>query len=71
MILSVEHSELKSVRDSLKEKLRYIPIASYLEYCVRSALGHVEMAILDMRNYENQINFVENRKDPTVNIVAK
>lgn len=71
MILSVEHSELKCVRHSLKEKLRYISTGSYLEYCIRCALGHVEMALIDMKNYENQINFVENRKNTTNNIVDK
>lgn len=62
MILSIEHSELVAISISLREKLHYLPTASYLEYIIRSAKGHVDMAIDDMKRYENQINIVEKSK---------
>jgi hypothetical protein len=71
MIVSVERNILEDVVSSLKEKLRYIERESYLEYAIRSAKSHVEMALLDMKRYENHINFVENRQKPTCNCVEK
>jgi hypothetical protein len=66
MILSVEHSELVAISISLREKLHHLPTASYLEYIIRSAKGHVDMAIEDMKRYENQLNVVERTKNRLV-----
>lgn len=71
MILSVERAYLEDVAISLKEKLKYIEKGSYIADKVIQAQKYVDMAVSEMKKYENHINFVESSKDPTRNIVAK
>lgn len=71
MILTLEKGYLVDISISLKEKLRYIEKGSYMADKIIQAQKYVDLAVLEMKKYENHVNFVENRDNPTLNIVGK